>query len=228
VITTSGWKTGGGHAVLAVAWTVAGLLAGCATDQESIKKSQGYYQEGMADLTRDQQKAFVSFQKAVQLNPGNKEARYGLGHIYFLQGKLPQAEAEFKAAVAIDDSYSEAHNYLGLVLAEQNRWDDAIKSYRRALANPLYATPDKARVNLGIALSHQGDLQGAMEMFEDALTVNPPNVPPEITQLELGRVYYKMGYNAKAREVLAKVAAADKDGRYGTEATALLAKLKKP
>ena len=76
----------------------------------------------MATLNADRQKAFVSFQKAVQLNPNNKDAHYGLGHIYALQGKLPLAEQEFRAAIKIDEAFSEAHPYLGQVLASQNRW----------------------------------------------------------------------------------------------------------
>ncbi len=215
-------------AIRVIAWGVACLLAGCATSQESIQKSQGYYQEGVASLNTDRQKAFVSFQKAVQLNPDNKDARYGLGHIYFAQGKMQQAEEEFRAAIAIDESFSEAQNYLGQALAAQNRWDEAIKAYRGALTNPLYDTPDKVRVNLGRALVHQGDYQGAMEAFEDALNVNPPSVPPAITNLELGRVYYKLGYTVRAREALTKVATLDKGGEYGTAAAELLGRLKKP
>ncbi|HXJ18227.1 MAG TPA: hypothetical protein VNM68_13655, partial [Candidatus Polarisedimenticolia bacterium] len=53
-----------------------GLLSGCAISEESKQKSKGYYQEGVASLESDRQKAFVSFQKAVQLDPENKEARY--------------------------------------------------------------------------------------------------------------------------------------------------------
>ena len=70
-------------------------LAGCATSEGSVKKSKGYYEEGLASLDHDQQKAFGSFQKAVQQDPNNKEARYGLGHILARQGKLLQAEEEF-------------------------------------------------------------------------------------------------------------------------------------
>ena len=68
------------------------LLGGCATSEETKQKSKGYYQEGMASLEKDRQKAFVSFQKAVQLDPDNKDARYGLGHLLVYQGKLSQAE----------------------------------------------------------------------------------------------------------------------------------------
>ncbi|MBH0182507.1 MAG: tetratricopeptide repeat protein [Nitrospira sp.] len=204
----------------------ANLLAGCATSEEMVTKSEGYYQEGVASLSGDRQKAFVSFQKSVQLNPNNKNSRYALGHVYALQSKLSRAEEEFRAAIHIDEDYSEAHTYLGQVLANQNRWDEAIKSYRKALTNPLYSTPDLARFHLGRALAHQGDLQGSMEALEDAITVSPSNIPPAMIHLELGRVYYKLGYTERAREALKKVTTVDKGGEYAAAATELLVRLK--
>jgi len=203
-----------------------GLLSGCAISEESKQKSKGYYQEGVANLESDRQKAYVSFQKAVQLDPQNKEARYGLGHILVYQGKLAKAEAEFREAIRIDEDYSEAHTYLGQVLASEDRWPEAIAEYRKALSNPLYITPDLARFHLGKALAHEGDLQGAMEAFEDALAVNPPNVPPALLQLELGRVYYKMGFERRAKEALTKVTTLDKTGDYASAAQDILARLK--
>ena len=203
-----------------------GWLPGCAASGESVKKSKGYYQEGIASLDRDQQKAFVSFQKAVKLDPSNKEARYGLGHILALQGKLAQAEEEFRAATKLDENYSEAYTYLGQVLEKQERWPEAIAAFRQALTNPLYATPDLARFHLGLSLAHQGDYQGAMEALEDALVVNPPNVPPALLQLELGRVYYKLGFERRSREALTKVTTLDKSGEYATAANELLTRLK--
>lgn len=218
------WRT---ELCRALAWCgLLSALGGCATSEETIQKSQGYYQEGVASLNRDRQKAFVSFQKSVQLNPNNKDARYALGHVYALQGKFPQAEEEFRAAIKIDENFSEAHTYLGQILASQNRWEEAIKSYRQALTNPLYPTPDLARFHLGLALAHQGDLQASMEVLEDAVTVSPPSVPPARTHLELGRVYYKMGYMARAREALKKVTILDKGGEFAEAATELLARLK--
>lgn len=203
-----------------------GLLGGCANDKEVMQKSQGHYQEGVASLPGDRQKAFVSFQKAVQLNPANKEARYALGHVYTLQGKLSYAEEQFRAAIKIDETYSEAHTYLGQVLANQDRWEEAIQCYRQALANPLYPTPDLARFHLGRALEHQGDLQSSMEALEDAVSASPPSVPPARTHLELGRVYYKLGYTTRAREALKKVATLDKGGELAEAAEELLRRLK--
>ena len=71
------------------------MFGGCVNDKEVLQKSQGHYQEGVASLPGDRQTAFVSFQKSVQLNPDNKEARYALGHVYALQGKLSYAEEQF-------------------------------------------------------------------------------------------------------------------------------------
>jgi type IV pilus assembly protein PilF len=211
---------------LLVSALLIGWLSGCATSEGSAQKSKGYYQEGIASLEYDQQKAFVSFQKAVKLDPNNKEARYGLGHILALQGKLVQAEEEFTIATKLDEDYSEAYTYLGQVLEKQERWTEAIAAFRQALTNPLYATPDLARFHLGRILAHEGNFQGAMEAFEDALVVNPPNVPPAQLHLELGRAYYKLGFERRSKETLTKVTTLDKGGEYAAAAKELLTRLK--
>jgi type IV pilus assembly protein PilF len=207
---------------LCVSALLIGWLSGCATSEGSAQKSKGYYQEGLASLDYDQQKAFVSFQKAVKLDPSNKEARYGLGHILALQGKLPQAEEELIAATKLDENYSEAYTYLGQILEKRGQWKEAISAFRQALTNPLYTTPDLARFHLGRSLAHENDYQGAMEAFEDALVVNPPNVPPALLHLELGRTYYKLGFERRSRETLTKVMALDKGGEYAAAAKELL------
>jgi len=205
---------------------VIGWLPGCATSEGSAQKSKGYYQEGVASLEHDQQKAFVSFQKAVKLDPNNKEARYGLGHILAMQGKVLQAEEELMAATELDENYSEAYTYLGQILEKQGRWTESIAAFRQALANPLYSTPDLARFHLGRLLAHESNYQGAMEAFEDALVVHPPNVPPALLHLELGRAYYKLGFEGRSRETLTKVMTLDKGGEYAAAAKELLTRLK--
>jgi tetratricopeptide (TPR) repeat protein len=202
------------------------IVQGCATPEETVKKSQGYYQEGLATLDSDKQKSFVSFQKALQINPQNKEAHYGLGHLLAGQGKWAQAEEHFRAALDLDPDYSEAHTFLGQVLEREDRWPEAVQEFRLALSNPLYATPDLARFHLGRALAHEGDYHGAMEALEDALVVNPPHVPPALSHLELGRVYYKLGFERRAKEALTKVTTLDKNGEYAAAAKELLVKLK--
>ena len=213
---------------LVVVFLLTGMVQGCATPEATVKKSQGYYQEGISTLDSDKQKSYVSFQKALQVNPQNKEAHYGLGYLLAEKGKWVQAEDHFRAALSIDADYSEAHTFLGKVLEGQDRWPEAIREYRQALTNPLYATPDLARFHLGRALAHEGDYQGAMEALEDALMVTPSNVRPAGApiHLELGHVYHKLGFERRAKEALTKVTTLDKNGEYGAAAKELLAKLK--
>ena len=214
-------------------WSFAVLLFlllamtfGCVTTDDKIKKSNGHYQEGLANFETDRQKAFISFQQAVQLNPRHKEAHYSLGHLYALQGKYPEAQEEFQKALRVDSDYSEAYNHLGQIYEKLNRWPDAIRSYQHALENPLYATPDIARYNLGLALVHEGDYQAATQAFEDALLVSPPTVPAAAIHLELARAYSKLGYRTQARESLLRVSTLDRGGQYAAEAEKLMERLK--
>ncbi len=202
------------------------LSAACAASDQDIRKSSGYYQEGLANLTTDRQRAFVSFQKAVQLNPDNRDARYGLGHLYALQGKYPEAEEEFRRVLALDSEHSASHTYLGQIMAQQGRWEEAIAEYQKALSNPLYETPDLARFHLGRALVKKGDMKAAVGAFEDAALVNPPNIPPALLNLELGRAYLGLGFEQRAKDALNKVAGMDQGGEYGVAAEELLRSLK--
>ncbi len=211
--------------VLMTVVSVLGLLAGCVSEK-SQKKAKGYYQEGLAMLGTDQQRAFVSFQRSIREDPRHKEAHYSLGHLYRQQANFKEAEREFRTALDIDPEYSEAWVYLGQILAHSDRWDEAIRSFRNALANPLYVTPDLARFHLGKALGHQGQMDEAIKVLEDALLVSPPSVPREQLHLALGRAYYRIGEDAKARVSLGRVASLGKGGALTEEADKLLGRLR--
>jgi type IV pilus assembly protein PilF len=209
---------------LEIGLMIAAMLGGCQTE-ESIRKATGYYQEGLANMETDRRQAFVSFQKAVQLNPSHREAHYYLAHLYTLQTKYPQAVAELREVLAIDPDYAEAHNYLGQVLEAQGQWRDAVVEYRTALRNPLYATPDIALYRLGRALAHEGEYEPAMTALEDAIRITPPSQPLAPVLLELARVYIKLGYTSKAREALHEVTKLEKTGANAVAAEALMREL---
>src|SRR5437879_1531045 len=110
----------GGACVRMLAVFVAGsFLAGCVS-METIKKrekeSEGYFQEGLSVLDTDQQRAFVSFQKAIQANPANRDAHFTLGHVYFFTKEYPNAERELRTCVDRNPYEGEALNYLSRTL----------------------------------------------------------------------------------------------------------------
>jgi type IV pilus assembly protein PilF len=215
-------------------WVAAGVClgllaaAGCVSEERK-KKADGYYQEGVAVLNTDQQSAYVSFQKALKENPRHRDAHYYVAFIYAYQEKFDLAEAEVREAIRIDPDFPDAYNFLGQVLIKQNRRQEAIAAFHKAVSYPLYSTPDVAYYQLGLALELEGDMQNAKQAFEDALKVTPPNVPQAMVYLELGRVHYKLGEDGKARETLARAVALDKDktGVVSAEAKTLMERLKR-
>ncbi len=213
--------------VLACVMLVGGVWAtsGCVS-KEAAKRADGRYREGLSFIRSDHQRAFMAFQKAIQENPDHRDAHYFLGHLYAYQGKYAEAEEEFRIVLRIDPEYSEAYTYLGQILANQGRWDEAIESYHKALANPMYVTPDLAQFHLGRALANQGDMRGAIRAYERALLVLSPSVPPAAVHLELGRAYYRLGKDEKAREELIRVTSLDEKGAYAEAANVLLERLR--
>ena len=206
-----------------------GLLFGCVS-QETIKKrvkeAEGHYQQGLSIIEGDQQRAFVAFQKAVQLNPGYYDAHYALGTIYYQRQVFAEAEREFRTCLDLDPNSGDALNFLGRTLIELARYPEAIEFLKKASTMLLYATPDIAFVNLGDALYLQGDLPGAVRAYQSALKIEPPNVPRALVYFKLGDIYMKQGEDAKARDAFAQVKALDPQGKAGAEASKLLERLR--
>ena len=205
------------------------LVAGCAgTDdaRKRVSESEGRYKEGASFLETDQQRAFVAFQKAIDLNPDNFEAHYALGGIYFKRKQLAEAEREFRVATVLNPNDGEALNYLGRTLMLQGRRREAIEVLTKTTKLPLYAKPDVAFTDLGSVLESDGDLVGAIEAYRSALRTDPPNVPRSFIYLWLGQLYIKQGDVPKARDALTESKTLDPDGSAGAEAARLLRRIK--
>jgi type IV pilus assembly protein PilF len=214
---------------IVVSIVAVGLLAGCVTE-ETLKKqkreAEGHYKQGISYLETDQQRAFVSFQKSIQLDPENYDAHYALGTIYFQRKAYTDAEREFRTCATLDPNSGEALNYLGRTLIEQKRFPEAAEALRKVTLMPLYATPDRAYFNLAEALDSQGDTKGAIQSLQSALKIDPPNIPRAIIFFTLGQLYMKQGEDGKAREALAQAKALDPDGDVGKIATKLMQQLR--
>lgn len=85
-------------------------------------------------------------------------------------GRLRDAEAGLRQAIALNPNLAEVHTHLGNVLREQGKLDAAETSYRRALA--LQAGEAGAHVGLGNVLNDRGDFQSAVDCYRHALALN--------------------------------------------------------
>ncbi|HET9553293.1 MAG TPA: tetratricopeptide repeat protein [Anaeromyxobacteraceae bacterium] len=103
------------------------------------------------------QSALREYDEALKLDPGMPEAHLGRGLVLERAfGKVGEAEAEYRQAIAGKVAYSEAHNNLGQLLASTGRYDEAIKEFDEALSSTFYLEPFVARCNKGQALYRMG------------------------------------------------------------------------
>jgi len=71
------------------------------------------------------------FRKIAEQYPKDEVARYGLGSLYLQAERYAEAEAEFRAAVAIKPNYTAAYRGLGRALEKQGKTGEAITTYRK-------------------------------------------------------------------------------------------------
>lgn len=120
------------------------------------------------------QEALKEFQEALSLNPDLAEAHNGLGLIYHWSfGRLADAKKEFEKALELKPNYPEAMNNLGVLFADMGEHKAAQALFEKALADPLYATPYIAQVNLGWSLHAQGRSPQGEQLIRAALQVRP-------------------------------------------------------
>jgi tetratricopeptide (TPR) repeat protein len=110
----------------------------------------------------------------VDVCPSSARPHYNLATVLAqIPGRLPDAIAEFEAALRIRPDYAEAHYNLGNALARMpGRMPDAIVEYEAALQN----VPNliEAHYSLGNALSHTpGRLAEAITEYQAALRIQP-------------------------------------------------------
>ena len=75
--------------------------------------------------------ARLSFETAMRLAEPNAELLNDVGYLHYLRQDLPNAEATFRQSLAKDPRNKLARNNLGLALAEQGRFDEALAEFRQ-------------------------------------------------------------------------------------------------
>jgi len=90
-----------------------------------------------------------------------------------VNGNLRAAESAYRAVLALDPENATAHNNLGFIYGQQQRWDDALLHLRTALEKDPRSS--MAHSNLGQVLAAQGCWRDGLEHLEKAVALNPDN-----------------------------------------------------
>jgi tetratricopeptide (TPR) repeat protein len=109
--------------------------------------------------------------RATEAEPGAALYWCNLCELCRLGGRLDDALAAGRRALALRSDYPEALNNLGIVYFEREEYEVAAAHYRRALAlAPSYA---EAHSNLGNVLRTQHKLEEALAAYQRALALKP-------------------------------------------------------
>ena len=87
-------------------------------------------------LTRDplwKDGAWSSLRKAEQRNPDSAAIRFVSGRMNDNEGRYEQAEADYKRAIELEPTNGDAWRRLGTTYENQNRLNDALSSYLKAI-----------------------------------------------------------------------------------------------
>lgn len=125
-----------------------------------------------------------------------------LGLVHAALREDARAEDSFRSAIARSPQYSEAHNNFGLFLCQRDRAAEARQHFETALANPLYAAPEKALSNAGACMLKVGDLAAAEGYFQRATLRAPTHAP---AQLGLAEVNFRLDRWLAARALLRRL-----------------------
>ena len=149
------------------------FLTSCATveTKDNISEASAHYQIGLSYYNENNiQMAYIEFQKALKINPYNKEVLNAIGTIHLLKFEDFQKAIDFfQRALKVDPKFSEAYNNLGFAHEKTGRVNDAIGFYKKAVSNTMYQSPEKAYNNLGRVYYRLDRYDEALDAYNGAI-----------------------------------------------------------
>ena len=200
----------GAYPFLGVAFCLA-LLSGCAAGKAKreaagmglepetspadlyVDMAAAYYQRGQLDA------ALERGLRALQEDKRSADAHYVLAIIYRRLGKRAEAEQHFDEALELEPDNPEFLNAHGTMLCAEKRYKAAIDLFKKAVANPLYRTPEVALMNASDCSRRANRESDAERYLRESLSRNA-NYPPAL--LAMARLQYERGDAESAREYM--------------------------
>ena len=165
--------------------------------------SDSYYFLAVTDaipFTEGESRALDSANRALALDDSLAESHVSLANLKYGQWKWPEAEAEFKRAIALNPSYSPARRIYAAFLATQRRHRQAWEQIEVAMRLDPLCLPNNAEVVR--TLYYARDYEAAIQRGQKALQLDPNF---SRTHFWLGRAYAQKGMYPEAISEAEKV-----------------------
>lgn len=137
---------------------------------EIFQKAYRMQMEGELEIAVD------LYKRSLSLCP-TAEAHTFLGWAYRFLGRLEEAIAECKKAIAVDPGLGNPYNDIGAYLIEQGKHADAIPWLESATQSERYESYHYPWFNLGRVYVDQEMYSKAIECFQHALDIEPEYEP---------------------------------------------------
>ena len=158
----------------------------------------------------------AQLQAIVRQQPNLPQAHFALARDYLTQGRLPEAEAEFKRVIELQPQNANARFDLGMVYLNEKQAEAAKATFEQALAQN--ANDADAHLGVGMALADEGKHQAAIAEYKTAAGLGPQ---ASGVYYEMGRSYFQLKMYDEA--IAAYLQGKEKDGDDPDLETALAA-----
>jgi len=128
---------------------------------------QAYEQQ----VAGEYQQAIELYTRSIEAFP-TAEAYTFRGWTYSFLGDYDRAIAECLEAIEVDSEFGNPYNDIGAYLIEQEKWDEAIPWFQKAMLAPRYEARCYPHFNLGRVYEHQHQWQKAKECYAMAYSLD--------------------------------------------------------
>lgn len=135
------------------------------------------------------------YQRALEIDPKNFEAKIELAMAYEELGKAEEAEETYREAIRLSQKSWIGYGNLGYFYNFQGRFQEAAKMFRKVIE--LAPGNIRGYINLGVTYSNLGESGQAEAAFKKSLSIKP-NVD---ACSNLGYIYYFQGRYADAMKM---------------------------
>jgi len=150
----------------------------------------GYFEQGQTKVALDEVK------QALVADPSFPDAYNLRGLIYMRLNDTRQAEDSFRRAASLNPrDASVQHNY-GWLLCQQGRYDESLRAFGVALANPLYAGRAKTLMAQGICQARAGRKAEAERSLARSYELDAGN---PVTGYNLAKLLFERGDFTRAQ-----------------------------
>lgn len=155
-----------------------------------LQLAVGYFEQGKTTVALDEVK------QALNIDPSFIDAYNLRGLIYVRLNDMRLAEESFRRALAISPSDADVLQNYGWMLCQQQRFDEGVQAFDKALANPTYGDRAKTWLTKGLCQARAGRAGDAEDSLRHSFELDARN---PVTGYNLAILLYQRGRYEQAQ-----------------------------